>query len=79
MTDTVKALRETFRAMDADRAREIKEAYYKACEGLQALADALEIADARMPGPTNDLLMEEHLLATEALLTMEKSDLGRVL
>lgn len=79
MTDTVKALRETFRNMDGDRAREIRDAYFKAVEGLRTLADALELADARMPGPTSKLLIHEHLLATEALLTMEKSDLGRVL
>ena len=32
-----------------------------------------------MPGPTNELLIGEHLLACEAMTTMRKSELGRVL
>ena len=43
-------LRDAFRKMDADQAQEIREAYYKAVEGLRCLADALEIADAKNPG-----------------------------
>ena len=35
---------DTFRTMDAHQAQEIREAYYKAIEGLRTLADALEIA-----------------------------------
>ena len=34
-------LRDTFRQMDADQAQEIRQAYYKAVEGLRSLADAL--------------------------------------
>ncbi len=79
MTETEKALRETFRAMNADHAQRIRDAYYKAAEGLQTLADMLEIADAEMPGSPNDQLMAEHFLACEALTTMRKSELGRVL
>lgn len=79
MTDNEKVLRETFRAMKAGDAQQIRDAYYKAMEGLQALADILELADARMPGPTNELLIGEHLLACEALTTMQKSELARVL
>ena len=78
MTDNEKALRETFRTMNADHAQQIRDAYYKAMEGLQALADTLEMADARMPGPTNELLIGEHLLTCEALTTMQKSELGRM-
>jgi hypothetical protein len=79
MTATEKALRETFRTMAPDDAQQIRDAYYKAVEGLQALADILEIADAGMPGPTNELLIEEHLIACEALTTMRRSELGHVL
>ena len=79
MTATDQALRETFRSMDADHAQRIRDAYYRAVEGLRTLADTLEIADAEMPGPTNELLISEHLLACEAITTMRKSELGRVL
>ena len=40
------ALREIFRKMDAHRAQEIREAYYKAIEGLRTLVETLEIEDA---------------------------------
>lgn len=79
MTESEKILRETFRTMNADHAQRIREAYYKAVEGLRALADTLEIADAEMPGSPNDQIMAEHFLACEALTTMGKSELGRVL
>lgn len=79
MTDTEKTLRESFRAMNADQAQKIREAYYKTVEGLRTLADTLEIADAEMPGSPNDQLMAEHFLACDALTTMRKSELGRVL
>jgi hypothetical protein len=79
MTEIETVLRETFRRMDADQAQAIREAYYKAVEGLRALADAVEIADAHLDGPTNDHLMREHFLACDALTVMQKSELGRVL
>ncbi len=79
MTATEQSLRATFRNMNAADYQRIRDAYYKASEGLRALADTLELADARMPGPANELLIGEHLLACEALLTMKKSELGRVL
>ncbi len=72
-------LRDTFRKMDAHQAQEIREAYYKAVEGLRSLADALETADAKNPGPASDLMMGEHLLACEAIEAMNKSLLGRIL
>ncbi len=34
--------------MDPHLAQEIREAYYKAVEGLRSLADTLEIADAQL-------------------------------
>jgi hypothetical protein len=79
MTTNEQALRVIFRNMNADDAQRIREAYYKASEGLRALADTLELADARMPAPGNELLIGEHLLACDALTTMKKSELGRVL
>ena len=45
-------LRQIFKAMDAHQAQEIREAYYKAIEGLMTLAETLEIADAQQtPAP----------------------------
>jgi hypothetical protein len=79
MTETEKALREIFGKMNADDAQRIREAYYKAAEGLRTLADTLEEADARLPQPANELLMREHFLACDALTIMRKSELGRVL
>ena len=37
-------LRQIFKMMDAHQAQEIREAYYKAIEGLMTLAETLEIA-----------------------------------
>ena len=72
------ALRQIFRTMDAHRAQEIREAYYKAIEGLRTLADALETADADLPEPAGPLI-NEHLYACEALDAMKQSELGRIL
>lgn len=72
------ALREIFRNMDAHEAQEIREAYYKAAEGLRTLADALEIADAKQIATAGPLLTE-HLYACEALDAMNKSRLGAIL
>lgn len=72
-------LRDAFRQLDTDQAQVIRQAYYKAVEGLQSLADALEIADAKNPGPGSELLLGEHLLACEAIEAMNKSLLGRIL
>ncbi|MEX1027798.1 MAG: hypothetical protein WD049_07300 [Candidatus Paceibacterota bacterium] len=79
MTTSEKQLREIFSSMDAKQAQEIRDSYFKSLEGLQTLAHALEIADAKRPGPMSDPLMNEHLLAVEALETMNKSELGGVL
>lgn len=72
------ALREIFAGMDAEKAQEIRESYYKAVEGLYALAQALEIADAGQP-QTGGPLIEEHLIACEAIEAMKKSRLGAAL
>lgn len=76
---TERILRDAFRTMDAHQAQEIRESYYKAVEGLRSLADSLEIADAKSPGPASDQLIGEHLLACEAIEAMSKSLLGRIL
>ena len=74
-----KLLRDTFRTMDGNAAQEIREAYYKAVEGLRSLADALEEEDAKNPGPGSELMIEEHLIACEAIESMNRSLLGRLL
>lgn len=72
-------LRDAFRTMDPHQYQEIRESYYKAVEGLQALAQSLEFADIGT-GETNDhALIDEHLIACEAIDAMKKSLLGRIL
>jgi len=73
-----KPLREIFRKMDGNRAQVIREAYYKAVEGLRTLADELEIADAEQEESAGPLI-DEHLFACEAIDAMNKSVLGRIL
>lgn len=72
------ALSHIFANMDPHQAQDIRESYYKAVEGLYALAEALEIADAQQT-PTGGPLIEEHLLACEAIKAMKKSRLGAIL
>ncbi len=72
-------LRDAFRTMDADQAQEIRQAYYKAVEGLQALAEALEIADIAVGENNGHALIDEHLIACTAIEAMDKSVLGRIL
>ncbi|MEZ6064166.1 MAG: hypothetical protein R3B90_00315 [Planctomycetaceae bacterium] len=72
-------LREIFRTMDAHRAQAIREAYYKAVEGLSTLAETLEIADAEMGSPHDHALIHEHLIACQAIDAMKASLLGRIL
>lgn len=84
MTDQAKKeherhLREIFRTMDAHRAQEIREAYYKAVEGLSVLAESLEIADAEVGSPHDHALIEEHLIACQAIDAMKACLLGRIL
>ncbi len=79
MTKNEQLLRDAFRAMNPHAAQEIREAFYKAIEGLMTLAQALEAVDAKNPGSASNLLLEEHLIACEALSTMNRSQLGRIL
>lgn len=71
-------LRDAFRQMDGDQFQQIRDAYYKAVEGLQALAETLESA-APPDGVACESLIAEHLVACSAIETMNKSVLGRIL
>lgn len=75
---TAEALRELFKKMDSQSAQEIRDAYYKAMDGLRALGELLEVADAKQEELAGPLLIE-HLLAIEALDVMKQSVLGSVL
>ncbi len=75
---TKNQLRQIFRTMDGNCAQEIREAYYKAVEGLITLARELELADADLAESPTPLL-DEHMYAVTALEPMGKSQLGRVL
>ena len=78
MSDKTKQkLRQIFRTMDPHRAQEIREAYYKACEGLQTLANELELADADLADSPTPLL-DEHMFAIAALDAMKHSQLGAI-
>ncbi len=84
MTDQTKKecernLRDIFRTMDAHRAQAIREAYYKAVEGLSTLAESLELADLELGGPHDHALIHEHLIACQAIDAMKASLLGRIL
>ena len=72
------ALRQIFKTMDGNQAQEIRDAYYKAVEGLMTLTEALEIADAQQT-PTAGPLLDEHFIACEALEAFRKSRLGVIL
>ncbi len=78
-TETERNLRDIFRAMDPHQAQTIREAYYKAIEGLSTLAETLEIADADMGSPHDHALIHEHLIACQAIDAMKTSLLGRIL
>lgn len=72
-------LRQAFRTMDAVQAQAIREAYYKAVEGLHALAETLEIADLQVGEENDHELINEHLIACDAIESMKRSLLGRIL
>lgn len=71
-------LRAALRTMDGEQYQTIRAAYYKAVEGLRALADALENA-APPSGEASDALIAEHLIACCAMNVMDDSDLGRMM
>lgn len=78
-TETERNLRDIFREMDPHQAQTIREAYYKAVEGLSKLAETLELADAEMGSPHDHALIHEHLIACQAIDAMKASLLGRIL
>ena len=75
-TENETRLRDAFRTMNGDDYQTIREAYYKAVEGLRSLADALEQAAGNDEG---DPMLIEHLIACDALTAMDRSQLGRIL
>lgn len=72
-------LRDAFQKMDPNQYQEIRESYYKAVEGLQTLAQSLEFADIGVGDMNDHVLIEEHLIAVEAIHVMNRSLLGRIL
>jgi hypothetical protein len=78
-TERERNLRDIFRMLDANRAQAIREAYYKAVEGLSALAETLEIADVEVRGIHDHALIDEHLIACQAIDAIKASLLGRIL
>jgi hypothetical protein len=66
------------RNMNTQHAENIRQAYYKAVEGLQSLASALERAE--LNGVTGEApLAREYLIACKAIKAMDKSLLGKTL
>jgi hypothetical protein len=64
--------------MDGNDYQAIRDAYYKAVEGLRTLADAFERVVAPA-GNEVDPLLAEHLIACSAMNAMDSSELGRIL
>jgi hypothetical protein len=72
-------LRQIFANMEPDRAQTIRECYYEAIQALKGLAESLELADLEVPGSHEHVLIDEHVIACEAMEAMDLSLLGRVL
>jgi hypothetical protein len=66
------AMKTAVKKMSGSDQQNVREAYYKAMEGLQALADALESVGE------SDAVMAEHLIACNALQAMRASVLGKI-
>jgi hypothetical protein len=66
------ALKAAVKKMSGSDYQNVRESYYKAMEGLQALADALEAAGE------SEAVMAEHLIACNALQAMRASVLGKI-
>ncbi len=77
-TSQERVLRDAIREINPQQARAIRDAYYKAVEGLQALTTILEITDLENGDRNDHALLQEHLLACEAMETMGKNLLGRI-
>jgi N-acetylglutamate synthase/N-acetylornithine aminotransferase len=73
--DTI--LIDAIRTMDGRQFQEIRDAYYKAVEGLHSLAEALENAiDLDTEG--GQAIFGEHAIACRAIVAMNHSALGRI-
>lgn len=72
-------LRQALRNLPPHEGEAIRNAYYKAIEGLQALARALDVADREPDGARGEALLAEHYIACQALEAMNTSQLGRIL
>jgi hypothetical protein len=66
------AIRQAFNCMDQDKAQAIREAYYKAIEGLYGL-------ESELVGTVDPLLANEYAIAIKALSSLRQSQLGKVL
>ena len=71
-------LRQVLSKLDAEKYQRIRQAYYQAMDGLCELAESLEAADTKAK-PTGGPLLEEHLIAVEAIEAIRKSNLGEIL
>lgn len=75
----VKNLKKNLASLKPEQAQEIKDAYYKAAEGLRSLFEALELADLDCVDGPESALLDEHFIALEAYDAFKKSELGKVL
>lgn len=74
------AITPAIRAMNGDAAYEMKEAYYKAAEGLTALRESLEALRVVAPvGAERDAVTLDLLFISRAEQEFDKSCLGRIL
>ena len=71
-------LRDGLRKLNPDQAQAIRQAFYKAAEGLQSLADLLE-RSADSAGDSSDAFIAIHLLACEGIEAMNETRLGQIL
>lgn len=71
-------LREAFKGMDPHQAQAIREAYYKAVEGLTVLTDLLQQAESSGIEFSGALVAESQIAAA-AQIQLDKSTLGAVL
>lgn len=70
-------LKPALAALSPARFAAVREAYFKAAEGLRTLAAELEHADADLLARSGSELLNEHLLIAEALEIFDRSQLGR--
>lgn len=73
------ALKKIFATMDAGDAQEVRQAYYKAAEGLLALYDALDKAMQAEVGPEAQALFDQQKLVIRSQIELNKMALGIVL